>query len=177
MQHELRSWHDHLIAVTEPLSEPRIQGDLLNEIDQFLRTNPSDGEIRQTVALMVMFSHFKIYGRINRLAVDGSARAQALAQGGKARARMGAEKLKLVCKHAEKCWQTKANLRGNRACTAETIEPAVNDELRALGEKPLRPKRIADLISKGISGRLLHIGEFGIRNGQSRNFPAVQGRK
>ena len=37
--YELRSWHDQLVAMTEPLSRYRLIGDLLHMIDQLLRQN------------------------------------------------------------------------------------------------------------------------------------------
>jgi hypothetical protein len=156
--YELRSWHDQLVATTGPLSKARIQGDVLHFIDQILRHNLSEQVLRPVLRLAIAFGQLRISGRINRLAIDGAARERALLQGGRARAKSGTKKLELVCKHAEICWRERAAMRGNRTGTAELIAPALNKEIQAIGEKPLRLKTIADLISKGISGRLLQIG-------------------
>jgi hypothetical protein len=155
---ELRSWHDQLVATTDPLSDARIQGDTLDGLDQVLRRGLGEDVLGLILQLMTAFGQFRVSGRINKLAVRGAKHERNLSQGGKARARSGAKKLALVCDHAEKFWREKAAMRGNKTGSAEFIASRLNEEIRAIGEKPLRPKRIADLISKGISGGLLHIG-------------------
>jgi hypothetical protein len=49
-------------------------------------------------------------------------------------------------------------MRGNKTITAEEIASELNEELRSLGQAAIRPKTIADYISRGISGGFLQTG-------------------
>jgi hypothetical protein len=156
--YELRSWHDQLIAVTEPLTRARIQGDVLDFIDQIQRQNFTNSTLWLVLQFADAWGQLQIAGELNNLAIDGAARKKALLKGGKARAKAGAKKLELVCKHTDDFWREKPAMRGNRGGTADWISVAVNEELRAAGERTLSTKRIADLITRGIGEKLLHIG-------------------
>jgi hypothetical protein len=156
--YELGSWHEQLLTMTEPLSENRLRGDLLHAIDQLLRRDLKPDLLENIWSVMQAYGDARIAGKVNRLASRGMLAEKSLAKGPKARNEQATIVLDLVCKHVESFWRRKAALRGNKTVTAEEIACEVNDELRSLGHRPLRPKTIADYISKGISGRLLRTG-------------------
>jgi hypothetical protein len=157
--YELRSWHDQLIDMTEPLSRYRLIGHLLHEIDQLLRQNLKPQSLEICWRLMNAHWSFTIaIGKVNRWASQGMVAEKCLAKGPESRKTRGTVVLDVVCKHAEKFWGRKAALRGSKTITAEEIASDVNEELTRLGQKPVRPKTIADTISRGISGGLLRTG-------------------
>jgi hypothetical protein len=156
--YELRSWHDQLVAMTQPLSRYRLLGDLLHMIDQLLRQNLKSEALNVCWGLMEGYCSACIAGGVNSLATRGVMAERCLAKGSESRKLRGTVVLDVVCKHAEHFWHRKAALRGNKTITAEEIASEVNEELKCLGQKPLRPKTIADTIAKGISGGLLRTG-------------------
>jgi hypothetical protein len=156
--HELRSWHDQLVAMTEPLSRYRLLGDLLHTIDQLLRQNLTAGALNTCWALMKAYWMACLASSVNSLATRGMMTQKCLAKGPQTRKTRGTVVLDVVCKHAESLWRRKAALRGSKTITGEEIASEVNEELTSLGQKPLRPKTIADTIAKGISGGLLRTG-------------------
>jgi hypothetical protein len=155
---KLRSWYEQLVSSTESLSKPRIRGDLLHALDQLLRRNLPPDVLQDIINAMTTFGRWCLNGDVNRLALRGRETEKSLAAGPKERGRRSAETLVLICKHAEEYWRRKAAMRGNKTITAEEIAADVNTELRSLGRKVLRPKTIADYVSKGISGQLLRTG-------------------
>ena len=145
--------------MTKPLSQYRLIGDLLHQIDQLLRQNLKPHSLEICRALIKAYWRFCVgVGDVNRLADRGMIAEKCLAKGPQSRKTRGAVVLEIVCKHADKFWSQRAALRGNKTITAEEIAPEVNEELKSLGQRPLRPKTIADTISKGISGGLLRTG-------------------
>jgi hypothetical protein len=155
---ELRSWYEQLAATTEPLSSPHIRGDLLHALDQILRRDLPPDLLQDIINAMTAYGRWCLNGEVNRLALRGRETEKSLAAGPKERGRRSAETLVLICKYAEEYWRLKAAMRGNKTITAEEIAADVNTELQSLGRKILRPKTIADYISKGISGQLLQTG-------------------
>jgi hypothetical protein len=157
--YELRSWHDQLVAMTEPLSQYRLIGDLLHQIDQLLRLNLQPHALEIYRALIKAYWRFRVgVSDVNRLADRGMISERCLAKGPETRKTRGTVVLEIVCKHADRFWSRRAALRGNKTITAEEIALEVNEELKSLGQRPLRPKTIADTISKGISGGILRTG-------------------
>jgi hypothetical protein len=154
----LRSWYEQLISTTEPLSSPRLRGDLLNVLDQLLRRDLPPDLLQDIINVMQTYKRLCLAGEVNRLALRGRETEKSLAAGPKERGRRSAETLVLICKHAEEYWRRKAAMRGNKTITAEEIAADVNTEIQSLGRKVLRPKTIADYISKGNSGQLLQPG-------------------
>jgi hypothetical protein len=155
---KLRSWYEQLVSSTEPLSKPRLRGDLLHALDPLLRRNLPPDLPQEIINAMQTYARLCLAGEVNRLALRGRETEKSLAAGPQERGRRSAETLVLICKHAEEYWRRKAAMRGNKTITAEDIAADVNTELRSLGRKVLRPKTIADYISKGISGQLLRTG-------------------
>jgi hypothetical protein len=146
-------------AMTEPLSQYRLIGDLLHQIDQLLRLNLKPHSLEICRALIQAYSRFCVgVGDVNRLAPRGMMAEKCLAKGPQSRKTRGAVVLEVVCKHADKFWKQRPALRGNKTFTAEEIAPGVNEELKSLGQTSLRPKTIADKISKVISGGLRRTG-------------------
>jgi hypothetical protein len=157
--YELRSWHDQLVAMTAPLSQYRLIGDLLHQIDQLLRLNLQPHSLEICRALINAYWRFRVgVSDVNPLTDRGMISERCLAKGPETRKSRGTLVLEIVCKHADKFWSRRAALRGNKTITAEEIAPQVYEELKSLGQRPLRPKTIADTISKGISGGLLRTG-------------------
>jgi hypothetical protein len=58
--YELRSWHDQLVAMTEPLSRYRLIGDLLHTIDQLLRQNLNAESLNICRRLMKAYWKFQV---------------------------------------------------------------------------------------------------------------------
>jgi hypothetical protein len=157
--YELRSWYDQLVAMTTPLSQYRLIGGLLHQIDQLLRLNLQPHSLEICRALINAYWRFRVgVSDVNRLTDRGMISERCLAKGPETRKSRGILVVEIVCKHADKFWSRRAALRGNKTITAEEIAPQVNEELKSLGQRPLRPKTIADTISKGISGGLLRTG-------------------
>jgi hypothetical protein len=155
---ELRTWYEQLAAMTEPLSTPHLQGDLLHALDQLLRRNLPPDLLQDIINAMTAYGRGCLNGEVNRLALRGRETEKSLAEGPKVRGRRSAETLVVVCKHADEYWRRKAAMRGIQTITGEEIAADVNTELRSLGLKVLRAKTIADYIRKGISGQLLRTG-------------------
>jgi hypothetical protein len=107
---------------------------------------------------MINFNALYLAGPLNHIANRGMKAQKALAKGPETRKRRGALVHQIVCKEAETFWRGRAALRGSRVITAEEITPAVNEQLRSMGHKPIRPKTVANTIAKAISGGFLRTG-------------------
>lgn len=148
------SWLERINATAFPVEDLYIKANLLHHLGLILARDLHDSTLHD-VRQVVRFWGRLLISAVNGWAVKGRKTQQALANGPESRKQSGEQKLAIVRKHAKRYWAENAALRRDRSCTAEAIAESVNQELVAVGHRPMRPKTISNYIAKVISGKLL----------------------
>ena len=121
--YELRTWHDQLVAMTEPLSRARIQGDVLHSIDQILTKNLEEHVLRPLLQFALAWGQLRISGgsmiwlSMGPLASKRCYRVEKRAQ------KPGLRNLSWCANTPIAFGENNQLMRGDRINTAESIRP------------------------------------------------------
>jgi hypothetical protein len=156
-------WTKRLEALTEPLSEKRLLGEALWDLDQLLKRKGIDEHLWHIAQLVSSMGTLRIAGATNAMAAAGMAARNGRLLGPKARREKAAIRHEVIKDLAARLWAVAPKYEGDASNTAATIVYDVNSELAKRGLLPagkdgMSVKTIADHLRTIIGDKRIPTG-------------------
>lgn len=156
-------WTKRLEALTEPLSEKRLLGEALWDLDQLLRRKGIDEHLWHIAQLVSSMGTLRIAGATNAMAAAGMAARNGRLLGPEARRAKAALRHEVIRDLAAKLWAVAPKYKGDASNTAATIAYDVNSELAKrnllpAGKDGMSVKTVADHLRTIIGDKHIRTG-------------------
>lgn len=125
-------WHHDVIHSTEPLSQPRLAGELLMALTSLGKREGIENHILEFCSALVRYGDFRV-SQVNSLAAAGAAASAGRAAGPAAKSKRRDMIRKIVWRRVEEYWRSFPKFVGVIQGTASAIATGVNADLVAAG--------------------------------------------